>query len=95
MAKKRVFQIRSKADARYFAEEIRYYGTSFHYYAPLMGVSGGMMTISFDPDHNTCTVLASTSGWQMREDITMPDIVEYLWKERKLINAELRYKETA
>lgn len=91
MSKKRIFQIRSKDDARYLAEEIRYFGRSFYYDVPLMGINGGMMTVSCDRNQNTCTVLSSTSGWQQSEEVTMRDFIEHLWKDRKLINAELRY----
>lgn len=93
MAKKKKFQIRSKDDARYLAAEIRYFGRSFHYDAPLMGISGGMMTVSCDPNQDTCTVLSSTTGWQQSKKLTMQDFIEHLWKDRKLINAELRYLE--
>ncbi len=95
MAKKRSFQIRSKEDARYLAEEIKYHGTSFLYYAPLMGINGGMMTIRCNSDRKKCTISASASGWQNREETSMHDIVEYIWKDRKLINQELRYSESA
>ncbi|MBN2686653.1 MAG: hypothetical protein JXR85_00610 [Deltaproteobacteria bacterium] len=91
METKRKFQIRSKDDARYLAEEIRYFGKSFHYYVPLMGVNGGMMTVRCERDQDTCTVFASTSGSQQTEEVTMRDFIEHLWKDRKLINAELRH----
>ena len=93
MAKKRKFQIRSKDDARYLAEEIRYFGSSFLYDVPLMGINGGMMTVSCDRNQDTCTVLSFTSGWHQSEEVTMRDFIEHLWKDRKLINAELRYVE--
>jgi len=94
MEKKRIFQIRSKDDARYLAEEIRYFGRSFYYDVPLMGISGGVMAVSCNSSQDRCTVLSSTSGSQQSEEVTMGDLIEHLWKDRKLINAELRYLES-
>jgi hypothetical protein len=91
MAKKRIFQIRSKKDARYLAEEIKHYGASFYYYVPLMGINGGMMTIRCSPDQQNYTIISSASGWQKDTETSMKDMIDYIWKDRKLINEELRY----
>ena len=91
MAKKRTFQIRSKKDARYLAEGIKQYGASFYYYVPLMGISGGMMTIRCSPDQQSYTIISSASGWKKDTQTSMKDMIDYIWKDRKLINEELRY----
>ncbi|MBT8489756.1 MAG: hypothetical protein KJN62_01780 [Deltaproteobacteria bacterium] len=95
MAKKRMFQIRSKKDAKYLAEEIKHYGVSFYYYVPLMGISGGMMTIRCSPDQQNYTIVSCASGWQEDTETSMKDMIDYIWKDRKLINEELRYSHYA
>jgi len=95
MAKKRIFQIKSKEDAGFFATEIKHYDSGFHYYLPLMGVNGGMRTVRWYPERDIFCVATSTPGWENREEGSLPDTIEYLWKDRKLINAELRYIESA
>lgn len=90
MARK-VFQVRSKKDARYLMEEIRKHRYSFYYYVPLMGISGGAITIECPTDRRRCTIYSTGSGWQNEEGMAIDDIVDYIWKERKQINAELRH----
>ena len=94
MVRKTVFQIRTKEDARYLASEIREHGYSFYYYVPLMGVSGGIMTIECPYGRRRCTLFSTGSGWQNQEGQAISDIVDYIWKERKLINAELKHPES-
>jgi len=89
----RVFQIRSKEEARYLAGEIKCCGKSFHYYSPLMGLSGGVVTVSWQSEQKGYSISSSGSGWCEEKEITLQKVVEYLWKERKFINAELRYDE--
>jgi len=95
MLEKRVFQIRSKEDARYLAGEIKYYDKCFHYYLPLMGLSGGVVTICWQSEQKGYSISSSGSGWCKDEESTFKKVVEHLWQERKFINAELRYAESA
>jgi hypothetical protein len=94
MKREKVFQIKSKSDARYLAREIRGNDYAFYYYAPLMGVSGGMTTIRCPADTKKCTIISTGFGWQNEERNVIADIVEYIWKDRKQINAELRHPES-
>jgi hypothetical protein len=94
MKREKVFQIRSKKDAVHLAREIRDHDYTFYYYAPLMGVSGGLTTIRCPGDKRKCTILSTGSGWQNEEKNLIADIVEYIWKDRKQINAELRHPES-
>jgi hypothetical protein len=94
MKREKVFQIRSKKDARYLAWEIRNNDYAFYYYAPLMGVSGGLTTIRCPGDKRKCTIVSTGSGWQNEEKNVIADIVEYIWKDRKQINVELRHPES-
>jgi hypothetical protein len=94
MTGQKVFQIKSKDDARYLAGEIRDKKYAFYYFVPLMGVSGGMMTIRCPGKNKKCTISSSGSGWQNQEGHILPDIVEYIWQERKHINAELKHPES-
>jgi len=93
MAKKKKFQIKSKEDALSLAAEIKQYRRGFHYYLPMMGHAGGMRTIQWYPDTEKYTSCTSAAGGQNENEISIGDIVDYLWEERKLINAELRYIE--
>jgi tryptophan synthase alpha subunit len=93
MNKKRIFQIRSKKDAGYLAVKIKQSDSGFHYYLPLMGVTGGMTSITWYPKRKKYTMSSSAPGWQNHKETSMRHIVEYLWKDRKLINAELRHVE--
>ena len=94
MSEKRVFQIRSKEDARYLAGEIKYYDKNFHYYSPLMGLSGSVVTIHWQSEQKDYLISSSGSGWCRKEETTLQKVVEYLWKERIFINEELRYDES-
>ncbi|HEU19084.1 MAG TPA: hypothetical protein ENO00_06835 [Deltaproteobacteria bacterium] len=89
MADKRLFIIRSKKDARLLADKIRSEYGSFSYYVPLMGVSGGLMTIECPRTGNLCTICSTGSGWQSNEGEPIEDIEKFIWKERKRINEEL------
>ena len=92
--KKTTFQIRSKKDARYFAGRISEYQRDFSYYLPLMGGSGGIVTIRCDREGRGCLISSFGTGWREERGLTVPEIVEYLWKDRKKINAELRNPES-
>ena len=88
---RKVFQIRSKEDVRHLLDEIRKHHYSFYYYAPLMGVSGGAIKIECPSNQKKCTIYSTGSGWQNEEGVSTNNIIDYIWKERKWINAELRY----
>lgn len=90
----KAFQIKSKKDARHLTEEIRKHHYSFYYYAPLMGVSGGAITIECPNGQRKCTVYSTGSGWQNDNGVLIQNIVDYIWKERKQINAELRHPDS-
>ncbi len=94
MLEKKVFQIRSKEDARSLAGEIKYDDKSFHYYSPLMGLSGCVVTIRWQSEQKGYSISSSGSGWCEEEESTFKKVVEHLWQERKFINAELRYAES-
>lgn len=94
MKKKMNFQIRSKKDARYFAGRISEDQRDFNYFLPLMGSSGGIVTIRCDREGHGCVISSFGTGWQNEQGLTVPEIVEYLWRDRKKINAELRNPES-
>jgi len=94
MSIKRLFQIKSKQDARYFAEKIRSEHVNFSYYAPLMGVSGELLTIQRTPEGSLLTVFSTVSGWRTDEGRPIADIVDFIWKDRKSINEELLYPDS-
>jgi len=94
MKREKVFQIKSKKDARYLAREIRCNDYEFYYYAPLMGVSGGLTAIRCPTDTKKCTIISTGFGWQNEERSVIANIEEYIWKDRKQINAELRHPES-
>ena len=89
-----VFQIRSKRDARYFAEQIRSDTLGFTYFASLMGVSGGVVTIECPMERREYKLSSYGAGWRNEERKPISDIVDYIWKDRKLINEELRYSDS-
>ena len=94
MSTRDVFQIRSKRDARYFAEQIRGDTVGFTYFASLMGVSGGVVSIECPPDRREYTLSSTGAGWRNEERKPISDIVDYIWKDRRLINEELRYSDS-
>lgn len=94
MAHEKVFQIKTKEDARFLAGEIRKNNYSFYYYTPLLGISGGAMIIRCPRDQKKCTIYSTGSGWQNQEGNAIADVINYIWKERKRINAELRHPES-
>lgn len=83
------FQIRSKKDAERLAEDIRH-GKDLHYFLPLMGVNGGIVEIHWNHNTGRYTVSASCPGWLSQEDASPCDIVDYIWKDRKMINSHFR-----
>ena len=88
MADHKRLQIRTKKDAARLAEDIRR-GKESHYFLPLMGVNGGIIDIHWNHDTGRYTVSASCPGWLSQEEASPNDIIDYIWKDRKVINAHL------
>lgn len=89
MAHDRKFQIRSKKDAEHLADEIKR-GKDLHYFLPLMGINGGTIAIQWNQDTSRYTVSASCPGWLSQENASSCDIIDYIWKDRKVINTHFR-----
>jgi hypothetical protein len=85
----RPFRIKSKKDAEYVAGEIKR-GNNFNYFLPLMGKNGGTVTIQWNNDAGRYTVLAACPGWISNEEASPCDIIDYIWKDRKMINDHFR-----
>jgi len=91
MKKKHVFQIKSKKDAQYLAKKIKNSSQEFYFHVPLVGgMEGSFMTIRCDAASDICSIYSSIPGSGNQEEKVITEVVDYLWKERKLINAELR-----
>lgn len=86
MTRDKRFRIRSKKDAEHLADEIRH-GKDLYYFLPLMGINGGTIAIQWNHDARRYTVSESCPGWLSQEDASPCDIIEYIWKDRKVINA--------
>lgn len=86
----KIFQIKSKADAIYFADELRKHGYAFYYDATLLGIGGGVVIIRAPIDGEAFIVTFSCRNWRKQEIHSVSNVVAYIWKDRKLVNAELR-----
>ncbi|MBN2255640.1 MAG: hypothetical protein JW736_08030 [Deltaproteobacteria bacterium] len=89
MMRDRSFRIKSKKDAEDIADEIRR-GNNFCYFLPLMGKNGGTITIHWDNGTERYTVSAMCPGWVRKENASPCDIINYIWKDRKMINDHFR-----
>jgi len=93
--KTKVFQIKSKNDARFLTKRIRAHQSGFSYYLPLLGITGGYVTMRWCNGRGFYTVSSTGAGWQMEEEIPSECMVDYLFNERKVVNEGLRYLESA
>jgi len=88
---KHIFQIKSKKDALFLAQEIKNSDKGFYYHVPLVGgMEGSFTTIRCDHRSNICLIYSSVPGVEIEEKNEESEIADHLWKERKLINAEIR-----
>jgi len=95
MKNSHTLQIRSKRDARLLAQRIRQLDKDFYYHLPLVGgMEGCFINIRCDPKSNMCEIYTSIPGSRDEKSTRIAELVEYLWKERKFINAELRRPES-
>lgn len=92
MAKRNKFQIRSKKDAKCFVEELKNSSREFSYELPLMGISGGVVTVRFITQQKEGKIISSSSGYHNVKSCSFPGIVNFIWHDRKHINEELRYQ---
>lgn len=93
--KTKLFQIKSKNDARFLTKHIRAHQNGFSYYLPLLGITGGYVTMKWCNGRGVYTVSSAGAGWQMEEEIPSERMVDYLFHERKFVNEGLRYLESA
>ncbi|MBN2515368.1 MAG: hypothetical protein JXC33_04975 [Deltaproteobacteria bacterium] len=93
--KAKMFQIKSKRDAKVLSKRIRERENGFSYYFPLLGTTGGYVTMRWCESRGVYTISSTGAGWQMEEEIPSENMVDYLLNERKFVNEGLRYLESA
>ena len=70
-------------------------GGDFYYHVPLLGgMDGNYIDIRCDRESATFTILPSIAENSTHQERGFEELVEYLWKDRKFINAELRKSES-
>ena len=83
------FKVRSKGDAQHLAKEIKNMEQGIQYEAALIDNNHTSISIQWTVHRNMFTVSTSGLGWTQRNEMTKPNLVDFIWKERKYINATL------
>ena len=81
------FKVRSKGDAQHLAKKIKDMERGLEYEALFMGNNNASVTIQWTERRNVFIVSTSGLGWTQRNEMTKPNLVDFIWRERKYINA--------
>ncbi len=89
--KHKLFQIRTKRDARFLASRIKKSEKVFYYFVPLVGgMEGSFNTITCNNRSNICSINSLIPGLDDAEIKSGIEIANHIWEKRKYINAEIR-----
>ncbi|MCK9274829.1 MAG: hypothetical protein M0P57_07050 [Syntrophales bacterium] len=85
--RRRYFKIKSKYDASLLAKEIRKTKKRLCFEKILFDESEIQISLEWNEQRNIYIVSTFGHGWTNRSEITQNGIIDFLWRDRKFINA--------